>query len=113
MKYDIASNGFTVHHVSRLFAPGGPQRGGGLALIHRDDIKVKLLNLGFSPFEVQSLVIFSATTPILIVNVYHPHASPPAICFDELSTLLSNTVVGVLTALQRFQLCWYQWKYKL
>ena len=60
-----------MHHVHRQFVPGGPQRGGGLALIHRDDIKIQPLDLHFrsTSFEFQSLVVISSTPSVLIVNI--------------------------------------------
>jgi len=92
---DVAPPGFAVNHVYRQFAAGGPTRGGGLAVIYRDHVKVRPIDLHFQPatFELQSLLISSSTPPVLLVNIYQRHSPPTAVFFDELETLLSCVTV--------------------
>jgi len=91
IKLDSAPPGFVISHVHRSLVAGGPSRGGGLALIHRDHYKVRPLDLHFQPstFELQSAVISTVTPQILLVNIYQPHSPPKSAFSDELSTLLS------------------------
>ena len=46
---DIAPDGFDVLHVQREIVPGGPSRGGGLAMIFHESIA----SLVTSPFQSQ------------------------------------------------------------
>ena len=95
IKLDIAPPGFVVSHVHRPIVAGGPTRGGGLAIIHRDYYKSRPIHLHFQPtsFEMQPLLIYSSTPPILVINIYQPHSPPTSVFYDELSSLLSSVVV--------------------
>jgi len=95
IKLDIAPPGFVVSHVHRPIVAGGPTRGGGLAIIHRDFYKARQIDLHFRPttFEMQPLLIYTSTPPILIINIYQPHSPPTSAFYDELSSLLSDVAV--------------------
>jgi len=91
IKQDIAPPGFAVCHVHRPRVVGGPSKGGGLAVVYRDHLKVRTIDLQFQPttFEQQSIVISSTTPPILLINIYQPHSPPAAAFYEELETLFS------------------------
>ena len=95
IKLDIAPPGFVVSHVHRPIVAGGPTRGGGLAIIHRDFYKARQIDLHFRPttFEMQPLLIYASTPPILVINIYQPHSPPTSAFYDELSSLLSSVAV--------------------
>jgi len=94
IKQDIAPSGFAVDHAPRPCIAGGPSRGGGLAVIHRDTCSVRSINLNFQPssFELQSVIVY-VSPPILLLNIYQPHFPAQSVFFDELTTVLANAVV--------------------
>jgi len=100
---DIAPDGFDVLHVNRPPPPESsssrrvrPQRAGGLAVIYRCELDVKVHRLQFSTspttFEQQLVSIKSGKTPgIIIANLYRQPVSStaPSKFFDELADLIS------------------------
>ena len=91
IKQDAAPPGFVVHHVHRPIVAGGPSRGGGLAVISSEHIKVRPRDLHFTPstFELQSVSVHTSP-PVLLLNIYQPNSPPPSAFFAELDTLLTN-----------------------
>ena len=79
IKQDAAPPGFVVHHVHRPIVAGGPSRGGGLAVISSEHIKVRPRNLHFTPitFELQSFSVHTSP-PVLLLNIYQPNSPPPS-----------------------------------
>jgi len=88
----IEDRGFDAQHVIRPLVPGGPTRGGSLAIIYRDHFEVRPVDFHFNPttFQFQSLLLSTVSPPVLLVNIYQPHSPPAAAFYDELSTLLAN-----------------------
>jgi exonuclease III len=94
IKLDTAPPGFIINHVHRPLVVGGKKRGGGLAVIYREDLIVRPHKLHFRPttFELQSLIV-QTSPPILLVNIYQPNSPPTSEFYSELDTLLSRIVV--------------------
>ena len=82
------SPGFLVQHVHRL------SRGGGLAIVHREHLKFRSIDLKWAPttFEVQILQ-FHLANPLIIANIYQPSSPPPSLFFEELSTLVTKITI--------------------
>jgi exonuclease III len=77
IKDDIAPPGFLIQHVHR------PTRSGGLAIIHREHLKFRPIDLKWVPttFEVQILQ-FHLANPLIIANIYQP-SSPRRLYFSR------------------------------
>ena len=54
VKYGLAPTGFNISHVHRSVIPGGPIRGGVLAIISADDIVIRDLGLATSGLAIRS-----------------------------------------------------------
>ena len=87
----MAPAGFHILHVHRPSVTGGPTRGGGLAVIHRNNIKVSTHALSASlhpkTFELQIVKII-VPSPLVLLNVYKLDGSIPAF-LDELADVVS------------------------
>lgn len=92
IKTDIAPAGYLVHHTPRHPNAIHPS-GGGLALLHRDDIVVKphplAVSIAPSSFELQLLRITSVKPSITVVNAYRPPSLSTSQFHDELTDVLS------------------------
>ena len=106
-KREAAAPGYSIVHAHRdLSAQGGKkQHGGGLALIHRDDIRVKVLPRTLaSPttFELLLVKIMNCSLGLTIAIIYRPpnSSSKPADFVNELSDLIDNGAIG-----SRFIIC--------
>jgi len=94
IKRDIAPTGFHVLHVHR--PEGRLTRGGGLAVIYRNNIKITPhpLSSNFHPttFELQ-LVRLNVPSPVALLNIYRLDGSIPMF-LDELSDVVSTVCSG-------------------
>ena len=88
IKDDIAPPGFMIQHVHR------PSRGGGLAIIHREHLRFRPIDLKWVPttFEVQILQ-FHLASPLIIANIYQPSSPPSSLFFEELATLVTKITI--------------------
>ena len=87
---NVAPDGFQVHHTSRSTSSPG-RRGGGLAVLYRDNITLKVvhLNTSVTTFELQCVVLRFDRTACLLLNTYRPpHSAPTQTFFNELAELL-------------------------
>ena len=101
-KKDAAPEGLSIVHAHRTVSAGheGKTRGGGIALIHRRDIKVKVIPtptaLSFHSFEVLIAKIVSSNTSLTIAIVYRPpgSASSQSAFTTDLSDLIDSGELG-------------------
>jgi Reverse transcriptase (RNA-dependent DNA polymerase)/Endonuclease-reverse transcriptase len=87
IKKDIAPEGYSVLHVHRM----GKKRGGGIALIHRSNLKVVPLaqshDAAPTTFEALRVKVTSGTQRCNLVCMYRPPPSPNSLFFSEWSSL--------------------------
>ena len=79
IKNDVAPEGFSVQRVHRAAVLGGPTRGGGLAVVHRNTLPVRVNPLATSTiahttYERQTVKLVLPSSFITIVNIYRPSA---------------------------------------
>ena len=101
IKLDIAPPGFQVLHQPR--GSSTDKRGGGVAIIHRDDISVRQLDVG-TPTEFEVLatrLTLRPTDHVTVVCVYRPPGAVTRLFCDQLADILDQLV----TAKQRFVVC--------
>ena len=98
IKLDIAPPGFQVLHQPR--GSSTDKRGGGVAIIHRNDISVQQLDVG-TPTEFEVLVARLTLRPTNHVTVYRPPSAVTRLFCDQLVNILDQLV----TAKQRFVVC--------
>ena len=82
-------------HVNCESLSGGPTRGGGLAVVHRDNLVVRTSSLQgecqSSTFELQLVEVCADGGFIIVANIYRPPTQAlSASFFDELTDLLAN-----------------------
>jgi hypothetical protein len=101
-KREAAPPGYTVVHAHRdSHSKGGKkQRGGGVALIHREDIRVKVLPATLAKpvtFELLLVKIVNCTLGTTIAIIYRPpnSTSKPCEFVNELSDLIDNSLLGL------------------
>lgn len=103
-KHEAAPEGYDVIHVHR--APknsSGNAHGGGIALIHRDEIIVKLASTTSVPtttFELLLAKIVSGVTSTTIAIIYRPPSTSVSVFISELTELINSGLLG-----PRFILC--------
>ena len=96
IKLDIALFGYRVLQAYTYHGLSEDKRGGGVAIIHRENIPVMPIGFGrFTDFEYLSLKVLLATSPCLITCVYWPAGQPSTSFFDQLSYLIDQ---GLLTS---------------
>ena len=87
---DPAPPGYRITHVHR----DNPDqtRGGGLAVIHRDEINVLLRkhSIAHSSFEFQLVINGLQSRDIVLTNVYCPPSSSKSIFLEEFGSLLAT-----------------------
>ena len=73
VKSDIAPANYSITHVHRDIDCGGPTRGGGLAIVSSDELKVRshpMANgLKMTSFELQLVKLSSRSTSFAILNI--------------------------------------------
>ena len=106
-KREAAPQGFSIVHAHRdsVSKSGKKQHGGGIALIHREDIRVKFLSTTHtkpSTFELLLVKIMNCSLGMTIAIIYRPpnSTSKPSEFVNELSDLLDNSLLG-----SRFIIC--------
>ena len=79
-------------NCSFISTPRCVGRGGGVALVFKNDFKVRTLSVGsFSTFELQCIIVESATSPLACVLIYRP-PKPDKDFITEFSDFLSHFV---------------------
>ena len=101
IKLDVAPTGYQVLHQSR--GSSSDKRGGGVAIIHADNIGVRPLDVGKpTQFEVLAAQLtMRPTVHVTVVCIYRPPAAVSRQFCDELADLLDQLV----TAKQQFIVC--------
>jgi len=105
MLLDIAPSGFSALHVVRPIGTGKPSRGGGLAVVFRQSVPVRVHPLAdkFQPstFELQLLRVGAATPPLTVVNIYRPQWIGSVASFvDELADIFRSLLCVILQVQQ-------------
>ena len=94
VKFDIAPDGYRVSHACRGSLVD-TNRGGGVAIIHRESIDVSIIDLGtFSKFEYLSVKLQSPTAPSQITCLYRQPGTVSSAFCDELSDLFDQLLLG-------------------
>ena len=101
IKLDVAPPGFQVTHQSR--GSSTDKRGGDIAIIHRDDIVARPLDIGVSSeFEVLATQLtLRPTLHVTVVCVYRP----PGVVSQLFCQHLADVLHQLVTAKQRFVVC--------
>ena len=90
---DLAPSGYYVLNAPRLIQRGGPTRGGGVALVYRDTVDVRPIELPSdqqpTAFEVLVARIVGQSSSHVIVVVYRPPSSSLAVFLDQLADVLA------------------------
>lgn len=101
MKLDVAPPGYQVIHQPR--GTSSDKRGGGIAIVHREGINVRQLDVG-KPSEFKVLAVQLTTQPAVHVTVaciYRPPGTVTRQFCDQFADMLDQLV----TAKQRFMIC--------
>ncbi len=101
IKLDVAPPGFQVVHRPR--GSSTDKRGGGVAIIHRDSIAVRPLDVG-QPSEFETLAMqltLRPTVHVAVVCVYRPPGAVSQLFCQQFADVLDQLV----TAKQRFLVC--------
>ena len=92
IKCDIAPPGYSALHVHRVLVSGGPTRGGGLAVVHRNTLAARIhpLSDNFKPttFELQIVKMSSGSSTLALWNIYRPPSGPITAFVDELADIV-------------------------
>src|SRR5207245_4353743 len=107
LKKEAAPHGYSISHAHHLTTTGGGQKqhGGGVALIHREDIQIKIIPTTLAStrtFELLLAKVINSTVGLTIAVIYRPPGSMPGITdfAAELSNLIDTVVPG-----SRYILC--------
>ena len=95
VKNDIAPPGYSVLHVHRpRDATGRSVKGGGLALIHSNNLSARPLKTKFSPslFVLQLIALQVGKILVKVTNIYRPPSSDKSTFLDEFTELI--TLIG-------------------
>jgi Reverse transcriptase (RNA-dependent DNA polymerase)/Endonuclease-reverse transcriptase len=89
VKLDVAPPDYSVVHRHR--GPSTGQRGGGVAFIHRDSIKCKVIDVGdYTSFELLGVKIIGRQSSVIVVCVYRPPGEVTSSFTDQLSDLFDQ-----------------------
>ncbi|MCI0561137.1 MAG: reverse transcriptase domain-containing protein [Nitrososphaera sp.] len=103
-KKDVAPEGYSVVHQHRQKKPGtATPRGGGVALIYRNDIRVKMLKadpLKFTSCEILLVKLTNVAKGVTVAIVYRPPRSQIPDFITEMTNLLNSGILG-----DRFIIC--------
>ena len=99
IKNDVAPDGYSVLHVHRAAVLGGSTRGGGLAVVHRNTLPVRVHPLSTSTiahttYDRQIVKLVLPSSFIIIVNIYRPPAGSNASFIEELADLIASIVAN-------------------
>ena len=91
----MAPSCYAVLHVHRESDQGGPNRGNGLAVIHRDSLVVSnyALQKQSKPttFELELVHIRTGASSLIFAKIYQPPSQfVNPVFFDEMADLLTN-----------------------
>ena len=94
-----APPGYRILHVHR--DNSDQNRGGGLAVIHRDTINIqpRKHKINHSSFELQLVNITLQFRDIVLANIYRPPSSSKSLFFEEFGLLLTNLGTEVVDRL--------------
>ena len=94
-----APPGYRILHVHR--DNPDQNRGGGLAVIHRDTINIqpRKHKINHSSFELQLVNITLQSRDIVLANIYRPPSSSKSLFFEEFGSLLTNLGTEVVDRL--------------
>ena len=94
-----APPGYRILHVHR--DNPDQNRGGGLAVIHRDTINIqpRKHKINHSSFELQLVYITLQSRDIVLTNIYRPPSSSKSLFFEEFGLLLTNLGTEVVDRL--------------
>ena len=96
-KKDAAPAGFSIVHAHRSIAPHtrGKQHGGGVALIHREDIRVRVIPTPPThTFEILLVKVINCTIGLTIAVIYRPPSTKLTDFVTELSDLIDTGSLG-------------------
>ena len=98
-KREAAPQGYSIVHAHRSTMTGGGRRkhGGGVALIHREDIQTKVIPAPIATltFEVLLVKVINSTVGLIIAVIYRPAGSTSTADFmTELSDLIDSGILG-------------------
>src|SRR6267154_1394597 len=103
-KKDAAPPGYSIVHAHRDTSRStGKRQGGGIAFIHREDLRVKVLPpplAGPVTFELLLVKVINCTLGMTIAIIYRPPNTNPSAFISELSDLLYKGSLG-----SRFIIC--------
>jgi hypothetical protein len=97
-KREAAPQGYSIVHAHRSTTGGGRRKhGGGVALIHREDIQTKVIPAPTSTltFELLLVKVINSTVGLTIAVIYRPPGSTSTADFmTELSDLMDSGMLG-------------------
>ena len=96
-KRDAAPAGFSIVHARRSITPHtrGKQHGGGVALIHREDIKVRVIPTPSTrTFQILLVKVINCTIGLMIAVIYRPPSTKLTDFVTELSDLIASDFLG-------------------
>lgn len=101
IQLDTAPSGYQVIHRPR--GSSSDRRGGGVALIYRDSIHMKVLDYGRSSTEFESLVVqlTSLSSPLIVACVYRP----PGVVSHAFCNSLADLFDCLQLSNMRFVMC--------
>ena len=93
VKLDVCPPGYQVLHRHRGTSD---QRGGGVALVYRDTIKATTVDVGnYTEFESLAVKLTDRRSKAsVVVCVYRPPGTVTSTFTDQLSDMLTQTVLG-------------------
>ena len=109
LKREAAPDGFSIIHAHRTTSTGGGKKrhGGGIALIHREDIRVKVIPttpVVTRTFEILLVKVINCTIGLTIAVIYRPPSPSGSKLMADFVTKLSDVIdSGVLGS--RFIIC--------
>ena len=93
IKLDVAPKGYRVMHVHRWSSDD--RRGGGIAVIYRDSMKVSIADVGkYDEFKSMSVTVTSSNLSHIVVCIYRPSGNVSESFCDQLSDLLEQLLIS-------------------
>ena len=95
VKLDIAPAGYHVIHAHR--GSSADRGGGGVAVIHRDSVKVTVVDMGkYATFELLCVRINASPCPVIAACIYRPPGPVSTDFCDDLSKLFDQLMLSGL-----------------
>ena len=92
IKMDVALKGYRVMHAHR--GSSDDRRGGGIAVIYRDSMKLSLADVGkYDEFESMSVKVMSSNLSHIVVCIYRPPGNVSESFCDQFSDLLDQLLI--------------------